>query len=132
MAAGYSATPLPAKLGIKAGMRVALVDSPQRFEDRLDPTAHYLRRGGGRVDMAIVFASKMVVLRRRFESAVDHLPPDGSLWVAWPKKASGVATDLTEDLLRDGFLPTGWVDVKVIAIDSTWSGLKFVLRRALW
>lgn len=131
MTTGYSGTPLPARLGIKAGMRVALVGAPAGFEDRLEPTAEYSRRGSGAVDMAIVFATQMVVLQRRFQGAVDRLPPEGSLWIAWPKKASGVATDITENRLRDEFLPTGWVDVKVIAIDSTWSGLKFVLRRAL-
>ncbi len=81
------------------------------------------------VDLAVVFVTSRRELARRFPQVATRLPPAGALWVAWPKRASGVATDLTEDVLREVCLPLGWVDTKVCAVTDVWSGLKFVLRK---
>jgi hypothetical protein len=134
--AGDSGTPLPAKLGIRPGMRVALVDAPPGAEAILGvlPEGAVLQHGlvrGERVGMVIDFVIERGRLARDIGWVVTTLPPDGPLWVAWPKKASRVATDMTEDAVREIALPMGWVDVKVCAIDATWSGLKLVLRKKL-
>jgi len=131
--AGYSGTPLARKLGIKEGFRVALVGPPAGFGPELNPlpdAVHLVRRlaGDARVDLAVLFVTTRHDLATRFPDLATHLPPAGALWVAWPKKSSGVATDLTEDVLRQVCLPLGWVDTKVCAITDVWSGLKFVLR----
>jgi hypothetical protein len=137
-AAGYSGTPLPRKLGIKDGYRVALVGGPAGFGPELDPLPDGVRllrrlpagaRAGAGVDLALLFVTSRHDLARRFPQVATHLPPAGALWVAWPKRASGVATDLTEDVLREVCLPLGWVDTKVCAVSDVWSGLKFVLRK---
>ena len=129
--AGYSGTPLPAKLGIKAGQRAMLVDPPADVETTLKTalaTTTRLARLG-----AFDFALAFVRTRAALASALDRLDPKlddaGMVWIAWPKKTSGVATDLTEDAVRADALPRGLVDVKVCAIDATWSGLKLVRRR---
>jgi hypothetical protein len=83
------------------------------------------------VDLAVVFFTARADIVKRWPALTGAVGPQGVVWVAWPKKASGVATDVTEDALRELLLPTGWVDVKVCAIDDTWSGLKFVLRKEL-
>ncbi len=132
--AGYSGTPLPRKLGIKEGFRVALVGAPPSFGPELEPLparVHLLRRlaADAPVDLALLFVTTRADLATRFLPLAGHLPPAGALWVAWPKKSSGVATDLTEDVLREVCLPYGWVDTKVCAVTAVWSGLKFVLRR---
>ena len=95
----------------------------------LPPGVHLIRRLTGDVDLALLFVTTRPDLARRFPEVGTRLPPAGALWVAWPKKSSGVATDLTEDLLREVCLPLGWVDTKVCAITDVWSGLKFVLRK---
>src|SRR5581483_6693444 len=134
--AGYSGTPLPKKLGIKPGMRVALLHAPEEIEATLGPLPdgvrlqHGLRRTQ-RVDLIVAFVVKRDHLARNLEWLTTTLPPDGPLWVAWPKRGSNLTTDMTESAVREIALPTGWVDVKVCAIDSTWSGLKLVLRREL-
>jgi hypothetical protein len=121
--AGYSGTPLVQKLGIKTGHRVAFVGAPDGF--RLDGvTPGPLRR----CDVVLLFAPKEQALARALPKAAASLVESGSLWIAWPKKSSGVATDLTEDRLRELILPTGLVDNKVCAIDETWSGLRFCKR----
>ena len=132
--AGYSGTPLPRKLGIKEGFRVALVGAPAGFGPELDPLpagVHLVRRLGpdAPVDLALLFVTSRHDLADRFLPLAAHLPPAGALWVAWPKKSSGVTTDLTEDVLREVCLPLGWVDTKVCAVTVVWSGLKFVLRK---
>ena len=132
--AGYSGTPLPRKLGIKEGFRVALVGAPSTFGPELHPLpdgVHLLRRvpAEAEVDLALLFVTRRGDLARRFPDLATHLPPAGALWVAWPKRSSGVATDLTEDVLREVCLPLGWVDTKVCAVTEVWSGLKFVLRK---
>jgi hypothetical protein len=132
--AGYSGTPLPRKLGIKEGFRVALAGAPDSFGPELEPLpdgVHLIRRlrAGAEIDLALLFVTRRSDLARRFQELATHLPPAGALWVAWPKRTSGVATDLTEDVLREVCLPLGWVDTKVCAVTDVWSGLKFVLRR---
>jgi hypothetical protein len=130
---GYSGTPLARKLGIKEGMRVALSGAPREFGPELEPLpggVQVVRRLAGDVDLAMLFVTGRAELATRFPQVAARLPPAGPLWVAWPKKSSGVATDVTEDVLREVCLPLGWVDVKVCAVTDVWSGLKFVLRKA--
>lgn len=134
--AGYSGTPLPQKLGIKAGMRVALLHAPDGIEDTLGllPEGVHLQHGlrkSQKVDLIVGFVTEREHLARNFGWLVGTLPPDGAFWVAFPKKSSKVATDMTDHAVRDVVLPTGWVDVKVCAIDATWTGLKIVLRKEL-
>jgi hypothetical protein len=134
--AGYSGTPLPVKLGIKGGMRVALLHAPDGFDDTLGDlpegvrVRHGLRRTQ-RVDLIVGFVRDRTHLERNIGWLLTTLPPNGAFWVAWPKKTSGVTTDMTDHAVREIALPLGWVDVKVCAIDSTWTGLKLVLRKAL-
>jgi hypothetical protein len=90
---------------------------------------HHTRPGAAPYDVVLVFCPDVATLRRRFGPALERTPPAGAVWVAWPKKSSGVATDLTEDRIRDELLPLGVVDVKVCAVDATWSGLKLVRRK---
>jgi hypothetical protein len=130
--AGYSGTPLPKKLGIAEGSRVALVAAPKGFEQELEPlppVARLSRRLGKGVDVIVFFTTTRIDLERRFRELAGALDPAGGLWIAWPKRSSGVETDLTEDQIRDVGLPTGLVDNKVCAIDETWSGLRFVIRK---
>lgn len=132
MTVGYSGTPLPRKLGIKEGMVVGVFQAPVGLDLGTLPSGVVLTSEEGHpVELAICFATEATELTRLFEMAMASIPPEGSLWVAWPKKSSKVPTDITEDRCRDLFLPTGMVDVKVCAIDEVWSGLKFVLRKEL-
>ena len=131
MTAGYSGTPLPQKLGIKPGHRVGLIGAPGDFETTLGllPGEVILRRDGrATADVVIAFTTKAADLERRFSALARRIPPDGGLWIAWPKRASGVPTDLNEDAIREIGLAAGLVDNKVCAIDETWSGLRFVYR----
>jgi hypothetical protein len=132
--AGYSGTPLPRKLGFKPGMRAAVLGAPEGFGATLGDLPDGVvvtPRLGGAKDLVIVFVTERADLARRVEALRRAIAPDGMVWVAWPKKASKVPTDLTEDVVRDVVLPTGLVDVKVCAIDATWSGLKLVIRKEL-
>lgn len=134
--AGYSGTALPKKLGIKEAMRVALLHAPENIEEilgDLPKDVELTHRLGKKdqVDLIVVFIVERDHLERNIGWLVKTLPPAGSLWVAWPKKASKVPTDMTEDVVREIALPIGWVDIKVCAIDETWSGLKLVLRKEL-
>ena len=128
--AGYSGTPLHRKLGIKPESRVLLSAAPVGFE--LDHVPHdavvHTRAAGSSYDVVVAFTPDRKRLNQRFERLADRLTTAGALWIAWPKKASGVATDLDENVVRETGLDLGLVDVKVIAIDATWSGLKFVRR----
>jgi hypothetical protein len=129
--AGYSGTPLPRKLGIKPGHRLALINAPEDFATTLGelPEAVTTRKTArGPLDVVVYFTTREADLARRFEALSGALDPAGGLWIAWPKKASGVATDLTENVIRDIGLAAGLVDNKVCAIDDTWSGLRFVVR----
>jgi hypothetical protein len=122
--AAYSSTPLPKKLGIKG--RVALIGAPDGFAARIGVEPASLRKGA--LDVVILFAPQQKKLDQALPKAIAALKEDGNLWIAWPKKASGMATDLTEDRLRRSILSTGLVDNKVCAIDETWSGLRFCKR----
>jgi hypothetical protein len=128
---GYSGTPLPKKLGIKDGFRVLLVDAPQEVMTELKTSldkCEITRDGKVSLDFAIVFTKSQAVLSKEFKRITKSLAPAGMLWVSWPKKSSGVATDLSENLIRDIGLAAGLVDVKVCAVTEIWSGLKFVRR----
>ena len=128
---GYSGTPLPRKLGIKEGARVALVDAPDNFEATLGvlPDGVTVRtRARGPVDVIVFFTASRAKLERRIETLRSSLDPAGRLWVAWPKRASGVPTDVTEDVVREIALAHRLVDNKVAALDETWSGLQLVIR----
>ncbi len=124
-AAGYSGTPLPRKLGVRDGSRVLLVAAPAGFTLEAD---YHVRAGKHPYDVLLVFCPDTAALRRRWPSAAPRTVERGALWIAWPKRASGVPTDLTEDGVRAHALPLGWVDVKVCAVDEVWSGLKLVRR----
>jgi hypothetical protein len=134
-AAGYSGTPLVKKLGVKEGMRVAVLGAPEGFLEEtlgaLPEGVVVARRLGGSKDMVLLFTTARAELVRRLDALRRAIAPDGMVWVAWPKRASKVATDMTEDVVREVVLPAGLVDVKVCAIDETWSGLKVVIRKAL-
>jgi hypothetical protein len=132
--AGYSGTPLAKKLGVKEEATLVAVGAPDGFRDLLDPLPAGVRwkaRLTPPVDLAVAFFTRRTDVSRSWARLTGAVGPQGVIWVAWPKKSSGVTTDLTEDAFRADLLPTGWVDVKVCAIDDTWSGLKFVLRKEL-
>jgi hypothetical protein len=132
--AGYSGTPLPKKLGFKPGMTAVYVDAPEGFDELLGqlPDGVTVRRQlRGPLDLIVCFVTARRDLERRLPRLRAALQPAGMLWIAWPKRASGVPTDMTEDVVRDVALPTGLVDTKVAAIDDTWSGLRLVVRKEL-
>ena len=130
MTAGYSGASLARKLGIVAGTRVLLVGAPGGFDLGPAPgdVSVHRRRGRGSYDVVVLFCPTQRALNTRFSELVGALPPAGALWACWPKQASGVPTDLTENAVRDHGLAVGLVDVKVAAVDAVWSGLKFVRR----
>ena len=130
--AGYSGTPLPKKLGVSAGHRVLLDGAPPGFElaDRPADVRLHRRPAPGLYDVIVLFCPNRARLRRRWPVLHRLTPPAGALWVAWPKRSSGLATDLDESGVREYALANGRVDVKVCAIDDTWSGLKHVIRTA--
>jgi hypothetical protein len=127
--AGYSGTPLLKKLGIKDGHRVLVKNAPAAIPDEL--TAVPTVRAAKDIDVALLFATSMKEFNSGFAALSTAVKPDGTIWAAWPKKSSGMQTDLTENLIRDTALKTPFVDVKVCAIDETWSGLKLVVRKEL-
>ncbi|MFO0952746.1 MAG: hypothetical protein U0835_16680 [Isosphaeraceae bacterium] len=129
--AGYSGTPLVKKLGLKEGSRLALVSAPEDFDETLGtlPTgASTTRALGDAAEVSLLFVIDAHDFPERFAREAARVGPFGAVWVAWPKKASGVKTDVTEGLVRTTGLRSGLVDVKVCAIDDVWSGLKFVTR----
>lgn len=129
---GYSGTPLAKKLGIKPGSRLGVLQAPDAFVIHDLPEGVELRHSArGPLDVIVTFHRDRADLAQRLPVLMRALHVDGGLWVAWPKKASGVPTDITEDVVREVALPTGLVDVKVCAIDATWSGLRLCLRREL-
>ena len=134
MPAGYSGTPLPKKLGLTDGMTVAYLDAPDHLPALLVPPPAGLTvrtSARGRLDLALLFVTSASTLRRRLAPTGRSVFPAGMLWIAWPKRSSGVATDVTEDTVRELALPTGLVDTKVCAIDDTWSGLRLQWRTQL-
>ena len=133
MTAGYSGTPLPQKLGIKPGLTVVTINAPANyrrllgtipdrvtFSDRLQPDSSFVH----------VFSKKRSELEKRLAVLRERIADTGTVWVSWPKKSSGVPTDISEDVVRAVALPLGFVDIKVCAIDETWSGLKLMVRRS--
>ena len=129
--AGYSGTPLPKKLGIREGHSVALINAPEAFERKLTPLpadAQVSEEVSG-ANVAVLFVKSDAELVRDFRPLGKALPEKTALWIAWPKKASGVMSDLSENIVREFGLGAGWVDYKVCAIDETWSGLCFARRK---
>lgn len=129
--AGYSGTPLAKKLGIKAGTGVALIEAPDGMEEQLAPLPEGVRLNfdaSSEVRTALLFVRNRSALAAGFDGAAKCVAAKGHLWLAWPKKASGVATDVTEDIVRGYGLSQMWVDFKVCAIDEVWSGLCFARR----
>ena len=127
----YSATPLAQKLGFKEGTRYLLLDAPPNFLKELPTLPTTARSVGPRTkeaDLIVCFVANLADLKRRVPAAIDKLPSAGVLWIAWPKIASGVPTDLRENVVRDTLISTGLVDIKVCSINDTYSGLKFVRR----
>ena len=133
MTAGYSGTPLPKKLGIKEGTRLALLNAPANLAKTLGalPAGVKVReKSGAESDVIVLFETTFAKFKTDFGKAAALMPESGGmLWVAWPKRASKVDTDLDENLIRDFGLAFGLVDTKVCAIDDTWSGLRFSRRR---
>jgi hypothetical protein len=127
---GYSGTPLPKKLGIKPGFRVRLANAPPevRAELRKALAECDLVKQGDALDFAMIFSKSRAALTREFSRIAKVLSPAGMLWVSWPKKSSGVATDVNENIVREIGLAAGLVDVKVCSVTEVWSGLKFVRR----
>lgn len=129
--AGYSGTPLPKKLGIKEHTRVALLDVPAEIKSELRESlssCQILTDGRGPLDFVFVFVKSQAELKKQFSRLSKQLAPAAMLWVAWPKKSSGVPCDLNENGVREIGLEMGLVDVKVCAVSEIWSGLKFVIR----
>ncbi len=129
MSTGYSGTPLPRKLGVSAGSRVLVLGQPVGTDlGSWECRARHTRAGKSPYDVVLVFAPNLATLRRRIAPAIAAATTAGRLWICWPKGSSGVPSDLTENVVRDIGLAEGVVDVKVCAIDDTWSGLAFVRR----
>lgn len=132
--AGYSGTPLPKKLGIKEQSRIAFVNAPEDFQSYLGPlpsSVEVVKRLSNSLkplDLVVLFVTSERALTRDFAKLAEKLATNGMIWIAWPKKSSGVATDLSFERVQRIGLDAGLVDVKICAIDETWSGLKFVIR----
>jgi len=134
MTAGYSGTPLSKKLGIKSGSRVALLGAPADFRKLLAPLPDGVQlttRIAKSTDIVHLFTASKADLAKTLLTCLKTLAPDAAIWVSWPKKSSKVPSDITEDTIRALALPMGLVDIKVCAVDETWSGLKLVLRKEL-
>ena len=132
--AGYSGTPLVQKLGIRDGESVVAIGAPRTYATllgKLPIGARVTKRAPRSPAFVHLFATSLAKLGAELTRLRKTIVPDGTVWVSWPKKTSGVATDITEDRIRDVALPMGFVDVKVCAVDETWSGLKLVIRKAL-
>jgi hypothetical protein len=128
-----SSSPLERKLGFKPGMTAAFLDAPEQLDGLLGELdgVSVKRSLRGRADLVLCFVTARKELARRAARLREAIAPDGMVWVCWPKRASKVPTDVTEDVVREVLLPTGLVDIKVAAVDETWSGLKLVVRREL-
>jgi len=126
--AGYSGTPLPKKLGIKPNYRAAFLNLPAEVKAELDDALSSCElTKDGRLDLAMIFTKDKAELKKQFSKLAKQLAPSGMLWVSWPKKSSGVLSDLDENIVRSIGLNAGLVDVKVCAVSDVWSGLKFVI-----
>ena len=129
--AGYSSTPLAKKLGIKEGSRIGLVNAPKNFRDELGELpddVEFVKRLTNSLDIIVFFVFSERELATNFSRLAGKLKMNGMIWIAWPKKSSGVKTDISFELVQKIGLAAGLVDVKICAIDETWSGLKFVYR----
>ena len=129
---GYSGTPLAKKLGIKPGSAIFLVGGPKDYLKLVAPLpagARVVSRLDRKTAIVHIFSTSRAQLSRALRNALATLKPDGTIWVSWPKKASKVPTDVTEDTIRELALPLGLVDIKVCAVDEMWSGLKLVVRK---
>jgi hypothetical protein len=129
---GYSGTPLAKKLGIKPGARLFVAGAPVNYLELVAPLPENVQltpRLRPDTDIVHVFSTQRVKLVEALRSTLAKMKPDGAIWVSWPKKASRMQTDITEDTIREVALPMGLVDIKVCAVDDTWSGLKLVLRK---
>ncbi len=134
MTAGYSGTPLAKKLGLTGGLRVWLADMPDSVRTEIDPAAIGLIECAGPeagLGAAHLFVTDRAVMADHLATLRPLLAPAGFVWISWPKKASKVPTDITEDTIRTVALPMGFVDIKVCAVDAVWSGLKIVIRKEL-
>jgi hypothetical protein len=134
MTAGYSGTPLAKKLGIKPGQRVYAPGAPTNYRKLLGPlpdSVEFQTRVSKTTDIVHVFTASKAALEKSLIAWLKILGPDAAIWVSWPKKTAKVSTDITEDTIRAVALPMGLVDIKVCAVDETWSGLKLVLRKEL-
>jgi hypothetical protein len=132
--AGYSGTPLPQKLGIKPGMTLHVVDAPMDYAALIAPVGNkvaFATRLTKDVELLHAFVTRKGRLEEVLDRARAGLGSEAIVWVSWPKKAAGLASEVTEDTVRDTALPLGFVDVKVCAVDDTWSGLKLVVRKTL-
>ena len=131
---GYSGTPLARKLGIVAGGRVIVVNAPDGYRDWLAPLPEGVRfetTVSATVAVVHMFVDSRAALKVQLDSLRERIAPTAAVWVSWPKKASKVPTDITEDTIRELALPIGFVDVKVCAVSEVWSGLKLVIRKEL-
>ena len=129
---GYSGTPLFKKLGIKEGYRLYVKNPPENYEQLIAPIPErvkILKRVSSELDLIHFFTKKRSELAGNIVKYAGAIKQDGMIWISWPKKASKVPTDITETTIRDVVLPLGLVDVKVCAVDDTWSGLKVVIRK---
>lgn len=134
MAAGYSGTPLAKKLSLRDGQRVWFDAMPESVQDEIGEYALELIFVAGpeeRPDAAHIFVTERAAMEAKLATLRETMARDGHIWVSWPKKASQVPTDITEDTIRDVALPLGLVDTKVCAVDDIWSGLKLVIRKEL-
>jgi hypothetical protein len=132
--AGYSGTPLAKKLGIKAGSAVVVLGGPANYRRLVAPLPEGVtlaERASGTSDLVHVFSTSRAELAQALKRLRSKLKADAAVWVSWPKKSAKVATDITEDTIREVALPLGFVDIKVCAVDETWSGLKLVVRKTL-
>ena len=130
--AGYSETPLPQKLGIKPGTILVAIDPPENYRKLLAPIpsgVNFATRPVGNTKFVHLFVKERRLLAEHLQQLRQKIAEDATVWVSWPKKSSGVPTDVTEDVIRAVALPIGFVDIKVCAVDETWSGLKLMIRR---
>lgn len=130
--AGYSGTPLPSKLGIRAGLAIHVRDAPPGYLNLLEPLPEgvtFVPRISSTADLVHVFSASKAELAKVLRTCRSKLRPAAVLWVSWPKKSAKVPTDITEDTIRELALPLGFVDVKVCAVTEVWSGLKLVVRK---
>ncbi|MEY2490783.1 MAG: hypothetical protein QOC70_2725 [Verrucomicrobiota bacterium] len=130
--AGYSGTPLAQKLGIKAGQKVVTIGAPANYAKLLAPlpeAVSFIQKTTSDAGFVHLFISERKTLEKELKRLRELIADTGTLWVSWPKKSSGVPTDVTEDVIREVALPLGFVDIKVCAVDEKWSGLKLMVRR---